>query len=706
MNKNQFFDMKLYKEGIRQLRIPGIVSGVILILSGVLVPLMYLIDIYSRYQPNIGSETEVFETVELSLLAVNGMLWICPYILAALMTIMLFRFLNQRNSSDFYHSLPQTRICVAVSFLAAVFTWVLGLLLGIGLLSCLFAEALPFITVDWADVFYSMLRLATGSILAVGGTFLAVTMTGTIFTNFAVAVMILCVPTLLSLVMEFNIVEKLYFVQSVEEMMLYQHNNLVNIVGEIFWGRTSGNSIFSAVYTTLLGLVYSVLGVFVYQRRSSESAGQSACSRWLKAVFRVVPAFVLSLISISMIYQDTIYSASELFLVIVIYIVAVMVYFLYELFSTGKWKNALISLKGLWLLAVLNLAVLLVLNGVTLYAKNCIPKGEEIVSVRLLEDGYDYYESQLSELELEDKDIREFVSEALEDTVKKGEDGAYWDYEARKTVAIQTKWGTLYRYLYITYEQQQELIRMLEATDGYRNIYMTIPNLKEWKMYGSQTWKDEGSIERIYHTLEEEIQEMGFQEWYNYVNNNSQDSWIYLDFDRENGNGYFSLPITIDLPETYYQCVQEIRIETDGKQYDKVSELFAKISRQEAESDIWFSVIDVYGGRAVGENWIYTVIGEEIGDEAEPVFEKSWDGVQTEMVEAEVYVPEETYDYSVYCAYVLSQIFAREPMEEGSILLNINGDVYDGKTWHSLSDTWVYITAEELESLSKADLYY
>lgn len=712
--KNQLFDMRLYKEGIRQLRIPGVVSGVILMLCGVLVPLMYMIDMYGTYQYRVQESINTPVQITIGLLEVNGMLWICPYILAALMTILLFRFLNQRNSSDFYHSIPQTRICVAASFLASVFTWVLGLLVGTGLLSCLFAEALPFLTVDWTDVLNNMSWLVTGSILAVGGTFLAVSMTGTIFTNFAVAVMILCVPTMLALVLQVNIVEKLYFVQSMEEMMLYKYNNLTNIVGEIFGMSRVGDRIVSALYTTILGLIYSVLGIYVYQRRSSESAGQSACSRMLKAVFRVVPAFVLSLLPISMIYLGEIYGGTDLFLVVIIYIVAVVVYFLYELFSTGKWKSALVSLKGLWLLAVLNLAVLLVLNGVTLYAKNCIPKAEEIVSVRFLNEEYNYFDISLGETELDSEEIRTFTSDALKYTIKNTDEDSRWEYyDTREAVAIETRWGTLYRYLYITYAQQQELSQILADSEEYRNVYMDLPDLDEWNLYGSQEWKDEDSAARIYQVLKDEIQEMGFSKWYNYVNNNGLDTWVYLEFSKKNGEGYFYLPVAIEvLPNTYKQCVKELRVETDEKQYEKLSELFGKISRHEVESNIWFSVTNVSADRYMGENWIYTTM-EEGAEWSDAEFEPAVSadsveytlegGVYTESAEVTVEREmSEDYDVSVYCGNILSQIFAREPMEEGDFILNINGEVYDGEEWNYFQDTWVYITGEEADLLQRA----
>lgn len=715
--KNQYFDVRLYKEGIRQLRIPGIVSGVILLLCGILMPLMYMIGRYDEIQYDGFGEAGDFADTILGLLSVNSLLWICPYILAGLMTVLLFRFLNTRNGSDFYHSIPQTRVCVATSFLASVFTWVLGLLVGMGLLSCLFAEALPYITVNWGNVLQVMIRYFTASILAVGGTFLAVSMTGTLFTNFAVAVMILCVPTLLSLVLEQSVISRLFFMQSVEEMLLCKYNNLTNICGDFigfFTGISSSagrdSILISAVYTTILGIVYGIFGICMYQRRCSESAGQPACSGWLKAVFRVVPAFVLTLIPITMIYMDDITDSSEVFLIVVIYIVAVVVYFLYELFSTGKWKSAVQSLKGLWLLAVLNVAMLLILNGITLYAQNCIPRADEIVSVRLLETGDEYYSSNLEETELTGEEICAFTSKVLEHTVKDLDDNSYWNYADNcQAVAIQTTWGaTLYRYLYMTYAQKQELTAILAQSETYRNVYLTLPDLNEWDMSSGYNWKDKGSQERIYQVLEQEIQEIGFTEWYQYISNYPSSEWVFINFDKKDENGYLYLPVSKSiLPETYKQFVEELSTETDKAQLQYISSICQQLSREEAAGDIWFSLIDVQEDRHMGDDWFYSDV--EIPDE--------WNGTETASTEAfasgeytreteSVY--ENTADQddrSVRLGQILSEIFSRNPIEKTDYLLIVNIEWYNEEEWPSIQETAVFITQDEASGLLSSAEY-
>lgn len=703
-SKNQFFDMRLYKEGIRQLRIPGVVSGVILLLCGTLMPLMQMIEMYDRQQYWTSEGiTGVMQTI-LELYTVNCLLWICPYILAVVMPIMLFRFLNQRNSSDFYHSIPQTRVCVAVSFLLAVLTWVIGLLVGAGLLSCLFAEALPYLTVDWSNVLQLMVQLVTASILAVGGTFLAISVTGTIFTNFAVAMMLLYVPTVLAVVLEANVVGKLYFVQSISEMLLYKYNNLTNLMLSLF-DFSESSTLISAVYTTVLGILYGMIGVCMYHRRNSEAAGKSASSSWLKAVFRVTPAFVLTLIPLSMIYQQELTDSTEVFLIVVIYIVAVVVYFLYELFSTGKWKSAVQSLKGLWLLAVLNVVSLLIVNGITLYAQNCLPRADEIVSVRFMSDSYNYYGQNLEETELTSEEICTFTSKALKHTVKNLNEDTYWNYyDNCRSVAIETKWGTIYRYLYLTYAQEQELSAILAKSEAYKNVYLSLPDLQEWEVDSSYTWKDSGSAERVYQVLKSELQEIGFEDWYNYINTDASSEWAYLSFDKVGGNGYLHIPISLRmLPKTYAQYVEELAVETSEARLQYLSSVFEKISTGELGGDVWFTLLDIEADRYVGENWIYGSYEEWEYTEEVVLEEQGFASV--EVITQSATPAGEIEDDSAYCGAILSEIFAREPVTEHQYYLIVSGEIYGEDEWTSLQDTAIYITEEEAQSLKQTIEY-
>ena len=77
-------------------------------------------------------------------------------------------------------------------------------------------------------------------------------------------------------------------------------------------------------------------------------------------------ALVICLIPLTDIFSATVvhnWSAGRIYGIVVWYIIAVIVYFLYELISTRKWKTLLRTIPGLGLLALVNVAILLSMYG-------------------------------------------------------------------------------------------------------------------------------------------------------------------------------------------------------------------------------------------------------------------------------------------------------------------------------------------------------
>ena len=121
MRIKEFFSSKLYFQGIKKMRGAGIATAVIITVTNLLVPLIALFEELSRrnYEAvpyGIGSSVERIEHVTYSSLAPCSLLII---ILAPIIVLSAFSFLNDRKKSDFYHALPQRRECVFISFMAA-----------------------------------------------------------------------------------------------------------------------------------------------------------------------------------------------------------------------------------------------------------------------------------------------------------------------------------------------------------------------------------------------------------------------------------------------------------------------------------------------------------------------------------------------------------------------------------------------------------
>ena len=116
-NKNAWFSPKLFCEAFRQLRLIGIICLILLSVAEALV----LNGLYRAGNMNTYS--------------VNALLLDLPhlaamYLMVPVMMLVLFRFLNHRNGSDFYCSAPVNRECLFLSLVPAVAVWCAIVLAG------------------------------------------------------------------------------------------------------------------------------------------------------------------------------------------------------------------------------------------------------------------------------------------------------------------------------------------------------------------------------------------------------------------------------------------------------------------------------------------------------------------------------------------------------------------------------------------------
>ena len=102
-----YFNIKLYKEGLKKVRLLGIAAAMVSILLCSIIPITHMVQ-GSRVSSNI---TDIMTISEFA----------APLVLIMFMTpffvISMFSYLNERSKSDFYHSIPYKRTCVYFSFL-------------------------------------------------------------------------------------------------------------------------------------------------------------------------------------------------------------------------------------------------------------------------------------------------------------------------------------------------------------------------------------------------------------------------------------------------------------------------------------------------------------------------------------------------------------------------------------------------------------
>ena len=176
------FSKGLYLQGLRKIRTAGIAMAIVIIAINALVPTVCMIE----SQFSFPGMTHTVQEIGANMAAPAGLSVI---LFAPILTYVMFSYLNERKSSDFYHALPQKRVCVYTSFVAAILTWIAGTLIASMLLnSILWACA------RWYDASVSVMVMSTlayfiTALVMMGFMVLAMTVTGTPVSNMLVFIL-------------------------------------------------------------------------------------------------------------------------------------------------------------------------------------------------------------------------------------------------------------------------------------------------------------------------------------------------------------------------------------------------------------------------------------------------------------------------------------------------------------------------------------
>ena len=182
--KKRFFSPSLYREFLRQLLLPGLfftvimnVEAALILISSVTVRLLsYGV---ADYEPSVNVLTflDIHPIAAFSMVLVAPVLIFCAY-----------RWINSRKSSDFYHSLCETRECVFLSAFAAALSWFLIALISSSAVAVIGTLLFPaFFVLNMASVFYNLIAVISASLFIMAAVSVAISVTGTYFNNIIVS---------------------------------------------------------------------------------------------------------------------------------------------------------------------------------------------------------------------------------------------------------------------------------------------------------------------------------------------------------------------------------------------------------------------------------------------------------------------------------------------------------------------------------------
>ncbi len=411
----------LYKESLRRLRVATILLAAV---PAALVITVLLVNLFNSYR-DLVEGYRIFTDSYDSFIEVFVLLPALPFVVPVILSAVLFSQQNKRCDSDFYHSLPLTKRQLSITWFAAVVTSTAFVVLA----SSIAVFAVDIINParempDWDAVVLPVFGALLAALMVAAVLFLSYQISGNAVSALFTTALIVFAPHLITLTLSFAVSNNVWVV-SVETLNTFQYFTL-------FWEYRDG---IAWIVTALSTVVCTFVALWLAGRRKSEVAGQAAISKGLQTVLRLTASFIVCLPAVLLWVNNDNYDTPFVW---IFYVLAVVVYMLFELFTTKKAKNMIKSLPWLGILAALNIVAVFGTQAVVWNIQNFCPETDEIESVRVTElqsVDYDigsdacipitifhiynnlYNNSECTEVELTDNASKAAVSKALKENL-------------------------------------------------------------------------------------------------------------------------------------------------------------------------------------------------------------------------------------------------------------------------------------------------
>lgn len=455
------FSYKLYLQGLRKIRTAGVAMAIVIIVLNAWIPINCITDgaNHGRY----------VTSVDAGMFAPFGFLLM---FFAPLLVYNMFSFLNERKGSDFFHSLPQKRICTYLSFMSAIMTWIASVLLVSSLVNTVLWALADGYVLKLKAVLLTLLGFMILAMVMAGFMMLSMTVTGTAISN--------CLVFLLFFL--FIRACGLFFLYGFSEItdMFHVNNSLLRVfdwdfflplglLNHIFGGEEESlGNVWFYIYWLTVAIVLFAVAAWTYCRRRSESATKSAPNRFMQNLYRVGMTLPFLMMSAFLMIVET-----DFYLSLLCVFVAFLVWVIFELMTTKKVKNVVRTLPLFLIPVVLagSYAASLYLARGIFFAT--VPERDNIKYVQLdrnsvMMGGLD--SAILVTTKITDSDVIDKVYEAIEQTVESADLSRY-ERQAKGYIFNETLTLTLKSGRKVTYNlySSHNLYTILESSDDVQN---------------------------------------------------------------------------------------------------------------------------------------------------------------------------------------------------------------------------------------------
>ncbi len=390
--KNTF---KLYKATLKKLLIPAVIMGVLLIVSTILYlnGRMRTANDYNYYYYSFGS----FFRGQPTAFSMAPGLPIFMTAGAAILTYMAFSYLNKRNASDFYQSLPYTGAQNIFSRFLAVMTYQVGIIV-MTLLTAVLVLSAGGTSYDASFFPLLLCGYTAGSLLVAGAVMLAMSVTGTLVANGLVAGLILFLPRMLLFIMGQSVISMTY-----QRVLLGHTGILLNPVYNIVTGSLLDVTRLwqyyglsetlinpgTIIYSAILGAVYVTLAIWLMKKRKSELAGNGATSPTMACVYGALASLPVLLYGIKGFHGTELdgMGYSSVMTLLIILAIALVIYIVVSYALCIKWKTVLKALPMFATVIVVAGGTVLGANLIAQEMGTALPDRDDIAYVTVSEEG-------------------------------------------------------------------------------------------------------------------------------------------------------------------------------------------------------------------------------------------------------------------------------------------------------------------------------
>lgn len=506
--KNKVFNAGVFWEAFNQLKIVGFIATAVYLVAGIFIPIGYLIG---------GIADGYCEKFDVGYFAV---LYALVYIFVPVMMMVIFFWLNKRHSCDFYHALPIKRESMYVNTILAVLLWVVVIFAAATVFPMCFAGISPKLSVNMEEFWQIIGYMFAGCIQMIGVFSIGIMITGNGFTNVIASLMVLAVPRGLLTGIIGMVSEFMPFVEiNLSSSLLNPQYNICfgGFIYSLLWSSDAEISIMAPIiYSTLLGIIYMVFAGILFKRRKSESASQPSTNKVVQSICRMIPAYVFALLSLYFILYAVILEEPDseyIFLATLFLIISILVYFIYELITTRRWRSVGKSAKQLPIfIGIVVFTGFSIWGGTTFALKRDISADE----IKYIEVEHIDRLGELAKndkVTIKDENTNQIIEKAYKRQLENYLEGRYYlCYEGEGiTVGINQGGATFYRIVYLT---EKEMDAFMDAyVDSLRDgeVKLELPKYSKIDyLYLSLDLLDESQLEDLYEVLREELKTVNY----------------------------------------------------------------------------------------------------------------------------------------------------------------------------------------------------